>query len=71
MWAGLTARFNQQLACNIGYLTPLLYMDDCRAAFKDITEGNNGSHFHAEPGWDACTGWGSPDGRKLLAALTR
>jgi kumamolisin len=26
-------------------------------------------HFAAKPGWDPCTGWGVPDGAKLLAAL--
>ena len=35
---------------------------------RDITQGNNGSQ-QAGPGWDACTGWGSPDGGKLLQAI--
>ena len=25
--------------------------------------------YDAGPGWDACTGWGSPDGPKLMQAL--
>jgi kumamolisin len=37
-------------------------------SFHDITSGNNGA-YTAGAGWDACTGWGSPDGSKLLAAL--
>ena len=42
---------------------------------RDITVGNNDTdglldgQFKAGPGWDACTGWGVPDGGKLLAAL--
>ena len=39
------------------------------AGFHDITQGNNGA-FTAGSGWDACTGLGSPDGAKLLAALS-
>ena len=30
--------------------------------------GSNGA-YHAQPGWDACTGLGSPDGVTLLSAL--
>jgi kumamolisin len=33
-----------------------------------VTSGDNGS-FSAGPGWDACTGLGSPDGTALLAVL--
>ena len=42
---------------------------------RDITSGNNDTdgmlsgQFPAGPGWDACTGWGTPDGAKLLNAL--
>jgi kumamolisin len=35
----------------------------------DITQGNNGN-FAASPGWDACTGLGSPDGAKV-AGITK
>jgi kumamolisin len=68
MWAGLIARLNQELGCSIGYANPFLYQK-CRSDFNDITKGNNGKHFKATPGWDPCTGWGSPDGKKLLAKL--
>ena len=37
-------------------------------SFHDITSGDNGS-YAAGPGWDACTGLGSPDGTALAAAL--
>ena len=36
---------------------------------RDITGGNNGA-YSAAPGWDACTGLGSPDGQRLLHALS-
>ena len=37
--------------------------------FNDITEGNNGA-YSAGPGWDACTGLGSPNGQALLTHLS-
>jgi kumamolisin len=40
------------------------------SAFRDITQGNNGA-YQAGPGWDACTGLGSPNGQALLDALTK
>jgi kumamolisin len=69
LWAGLVARFNQRLATPVGWLNPLLYGPVAgTVAFRDITSGNNGA-YAAAPGWDACTGWGSPVGSRLLAAL--
>ena len=72
LWAALLARLNQRLRRPVGYLTSLLYLraDRFRKAFHDITKGNNGDCYCAAPGWDACTGWGSPDGEKLLKALS-
>jgi kumamolisin len=69
LWAGLLARINQSLGKNVGYLNPLLYTKNVEATLHDITVGNNGS-YSAGPGWDACTGLGTPDGAALLAALT-
>ena len=37
-------------------------------ALRDVTTGSNGA-YQAGPGWDACTGLGSPDGIRLLAVL--
>lgn len=71
MWTGLFARLNEELQHNIGYATPLFYRTDFCDAFHDILEGNNGKYYRAEPGWDACTGLGTPHGTKLLAALRR
>jgi kumamolisin len=75
LWAGLIALLNQQLGQAVGYLNPVLYsLPPTVEAFHDITTGHNdisGHHgpYAARSGWDACTGWGSPDGAKLLQAL--
>ncbi len=68
LWAGLIALMNQQLGKPSGFLNPLVYAASVEATFHDITSGNNGG-YSAGPGWDPCTGLGSPDGAKLLAAL--
>jgi kumamolisin len=68
LWAGLLARINQALGTNVGYLNPSLYAANVETTLHDITAGNNGS-YSAGPGWDACTGLGTPNGAALLAAL--
>jgi kumamolisin len=69
LWAGLIALLNQKLPSPVGYLNPFLYGNSAaQAATHDIVTGNNGA-YRAGPGWDACSGWGSPDGAKLMAAL--
>ena len=69
LWAGLLALLNQKLPQPVGFLNPLLYGSLAgKGATRDITSGTNGV-FTAGPGWDACTGWGSPVGSQLLAAL--
>jgi kumamolisin len=70
LWAGLIALMNQKLGHPVGFLNPLLYGSLAgRGLLNDISIGNNGAYL-ARPGWDACTGWGSPNGGKLLAALS-
>ncbi|HTX16720.1 MAG TPA: S53 family peptidase [Candidatus Baltobacteraceae bacterium] len=68
LWAGLLALINQSLGANVGYVNPLLYSAKAESSFHDVTTGNNGG-YSAGPGWDACTGLGSPDGTALLTAL--
>ncbi|MFZ3211944.1 MAG: S53 family peptidase [Terriglobales bacterium] len=69
LWAGLIARLNQKLQTPVGYANPLLYGAAAKAgAFHDITSGNNGA-YKAGPGWDACSGLGTPIGTALLSAL--
>ncbi len=75
LWAGLIALLNQGLGKPIGFLNPLLYnLGRDTAALRDITTGNNtvaGSPgYDAGPGWDCCTGLGSPNGTSLLGTLT-
>jgi kumamolisin len=67
LWAGLIALINQYLGCaTAGFLNPMIYLDDTfRDDFRDITQGDNGD-YQAASGWDPCTGWGSPRGRRVL-----
>jgi kumamolisin len=50
-------------------MNPLLYTRFSSGVLRDIIKGNNGA-YRAGKGWDACTGLGSPDGQKLLNALS-
>jgi kumamolisin len=68
LWAGLIARLGQELGAPVGFLQPRLYALLGTSAFHDVTSGDNGA-YQAGPGWDACTGLGSPDGAALAAAL--
>lgn len=69
LWAALLVRCAQSLGHRPGYLNPLLYQTlDGEGVSRDITQGNNGA-YQAGPGWDPCTGWGSPHGAKFLAGL--
>jgi len=76
LWAGLIAIINAALGVNVGFVNPALYAVGL-AGFNDLTgsagpkdNGNNGvSGYPAGMGWDACTGWGSPNGTALLNAL--
>jgi kumamolisin len=68
LWAGLVAVANQQLGTQVGFLQPAIYAAKARSAFHDIIVGNNGA-FSAGPGWDACTGLGSPIANKLIPLL--
>jgi len=69
LWAGLVAVANQQLGTQVGFIQPAMYAARAASAFNDITVGNNGA-FSAGPGWDACTGLGSPIANKLIPLLT-
>ncbi len=69
LWAGLTARINQSIGKPVGFINPLLYQNAGRVSeFNDVTSGNNGA-YAAGPGWDACTGFGSPIGAKIATVL--
>jgi len=66
LWAALIARINAAKGQPAGFVNAKLYK--AAGVCNDITQGNNGG-YAAAPGWDACTGLGSPDGIKVAAAL--
>ncbi len=66
LWAGLIALINQKRGTPVGFLNPTLY--PAKTGLRDIVSGSNGT-YSAGPGWDACTGLGSPDGSQLATLL--
>jgi kumamolisin len=68
LWAGLIALNNKQNGKNAGFIQPQIYAAKGASAFRDIVSGNNGA-FSAGPGWDACTGLGTPIGSKIISLL--
>jgi kumamolisin len=68
LWAALVCRLAQRAQKPLGLLQPTLYANvapgTAQPGFRDVTEGSNGA-YRAGPGWDACTGLGSPDGSAL------
>ena len=83
LWAGFMSLVNQQLAATgkapIGFINPTIYSlaqgGNHTNIFHDIVTGNNTSPFspnlyYAQPGYDLCTGLGTPNGQNLINALT-
>jgi kumamolisin len=72
LWAALVALLNEQRGTPVGFLNPLLYGKG-DGALRDVTSGDNdlgnAPAYAAGPGWDACTGLGSPDGTALSRLL--
>jgi kumamolisin len=66
LWAGLIARINGMKGSPVGFINPQLYQST--SCLHDIVQGNNGD-YSAAKGWDACTGLGSPDGKKIAGVL--
>jgi kumamolisin len=76
LWAGLIAVLNAAVGENVGFVNPVLYALGS-SVFRDIVAepgatdnsfaGVNG--YPVTAGWDACTGWGSPNGNALLRGL--
>ncbi len=83
LWAGLIALADQYAGRHLGFVNPAIYRigrsASYRAAFHDITTGNNTPAFPghtitgytATPGWDPVTGWGSPNAQALIPLLAR
>lgn len=57
----------------LGFLNPFIYQN--ADAFQDVQSGKNnagqGEGFTAVKGWDAASGFGTPDYSKLLAAAMK
>jgi kumamolisin len=72
LWAALVSRLAEATGQRFGLIQTLLYAGvspgTAVSGFNDITSGNNGA-YTAGPGWDACSGLGSPDGTALLNRL--
>jgi kumamolisin len=72
LWAALISRLAEASGQRFGLIQTLLYAGvtpgTAVPGFRDITSGNNGA-YEAGPGWDACSGLGSPDGTALLSRL--
>ncbi|MGI0131285.1 MAG: S53 family peptidase [Thermoplasmata archaeon] len=68
LWAALLARLNQSLGTPVGFVNPQLYGARASGTFRDIVSGANGG-YSAGPGWDPCTGLGTPNGTALLLSL--
>jgi hypothetical protein len=83
LWAAFTALVNEQAVAAggsaVGFLNPALYNigtnSGYKSSFDDITIGNNTNdvldEYVAAPGFDLCTGWGSPTGSSMIIALTQ
>ena len=82
LWAGFMALVNQQAAASgqsaVGFINPAIYElaneSIYNTVFHDTTNGNNTSTtspnaFYAVPGYDLCTGVGTPNGTNLINAL--
>jgi uncharacterized repeat protein (TIGR03803 family) len=83
LWAGFTAMVNQQAAASgqtyAGFINPAIYAigksSGYASSFHDVTTGNSTNpccgpnKFFARPGYDLCTGWGTPTGSNLISAL--
>jgi kumamolisin len=74
LWAALVARLAQAAGERFGLIQSALYSGVTAGAaatgFHDITQGSNGA-YTAGPGWDACTGLGSPNGSVLVARVAQ
>jgi len=73
LWAGIMALADEYAHKDLGFVNPAIYdiahSSSYHKAFHDITTGFNG--YEATPGWDAITGWGSPNAQVLIPLLVR
>jgi kumamolisin len=74
LMASLIALLNQAKKKRVGFLNPFLYGNVAKGIVRDVTIGTNAisntvNGYAASPGWDACTGLGTPDGTAILNNL--
>jgi kumamolisin len=74
LMSALVVLLNQAKGKNVGFLNPFLYANVAKGVVHDVTEGTNAitntlKGYDAGPGWDACTGLGTPDGAAILKNL--
>jgi kumamolisin len=73
LYAGLVAVLNAKLGIPVGFLNPTLYSNP--NMYNGIADGvsnstNGAPGYTSVAGYDACTGWGSIIGTKLMAQLS-
>jgi hypothetical protein len=83
LWAGLIAVLNAALGESVGFINPVIYALS-GTGFRDILPEPGAADnsfggvagYPVTPGWDAVTGWGSPQGvarrqRRVLRLVRR
>ena len=80
-WAAIVSIANQMAGHALGFINPGIYKlatsQHAQQDFRDITVGNNSVNngtvkvqgFQATAGWDAVTGWGSPQASQFIPDL--
>jgi subtilase family serine protease len=85
LWAAVIALADQYAGRPLGFVNPAIYRigrsPAYHTAFHDITTGTNTvqypplaitiTGYHAAPGWNPATGWGSPNAQVLVPLLAR
>lgn len=84
LWGGLMALADQYAHHGLGAVNPAVYRiarsSGYHKAFHDVTSGSNvqtlpypgvTAGYHAGPGWDPATGWGTPNAQVLVPLLAR
>lgn len=75
LMSALVVRLNQAKKKRVGFLNPFLYANVKKGVVRDVTSGTNTikstiKGYRAGPGWDACTGLGTPNGTAILKRLS-
>ena len=83
-WAGIMALADQYAKRHLGFVNPAIYQiarsSKYNSAFHDVVAGPSNfakfhkttvTGYHAGPGWDPVTGWGSPNAQVLVPLLAQ